>query len=54
MNSVNVNLYSYYSKFINLHSYTVIDIGHFLAKMYKFYTFFYYYHIQTDLSALTN
>ena len=48
MNSISVNLYDYYSKFVNLHNYTQTDVGHFQAKLYKFYIFFFYY-TQTDL-----
>ena len=29
MNSVNINLLRYYSKLVNLHNYTWIDVGHF-------------------------
>ena len=27
MNSVNVNFYDYYNKFLKLHNYTLIDVG---------------------------
>ena len=29
MNSVNVNLYDYYSKLVNLHNYIQTNVGHF-------------------------
>ena len=29
MNSVSVNLHDYYNKFVNLHNYTLTDVGHF-------------------------
>ena len=50
MNSVSVNLHSYCSKLVNLHNYTLTNIGQFLAKLYKFYTFFYY--TWTNVKAL--
>ena len=49
MNNVNVNLHNYCSKLINLYNYTQTDMSHFYAKLYKFYTFFYY--IQSDVNA---
>ena len=52
MNNVNVNLYIYCSKHVNLHNYIRIYMGHFQAKLYKFYTFFYY--TLTDVNALTH
>ena len=58
INSIGVNLkvcYKFtrspYSKPINLHGYIWINVGHFCAKLCKFYTFFYYTVI--DVSALT-
>ena len=50
MNSVSVNLHGYYSKLVNLHNYIQTDVGYFQAKLYKFYTFFYY--TQIDVNAL--
>ena len=50
MNSVSVNLHNYYRKLVNLHNYTLTNIGQFQAKLYKFYTFFYY--TQTNVNAL--
>ena len=29
MNSVNLNLYGYYSKLVNLHNYIQTNVGHF-------------------------
>ena len=40
MNSISVNLYDYYSKFVNLHNYTQTDVDYLQAKLCKFYTFF--------------
>ena len=42
MNSININLHDYCNKFVNLRSITLIDVGHFQAKMCKIYAFFYY------------
>ena len=50
MNSVNVNLHSYCSKFVNIYNYKMTNVGKFQAKLCKFYTFFYY--ILTYVSAL--
>ena len=50
MNSISVNLHGYCSKLVNLHNYTLIDVGHFYEKLCKIYTFFYY--IPTDVSDL--
>ena len=50
MNSVNINLYSYCSKFVNLYNYTITNVGQFQAKLGKFYTFLYY--ILTNVSTL--
>ena len=36
MNSVSINLNSYYNKLINLHNYTQIDVGHFLQNCSNF------------------
>ena len=52
MNSININLHDYCNKFVNLHSITLIDVGHFQAKMCKIYTFFYY--TLTDMSTLSS
>ena len=42
MNSVSVNLHNCCNKLVNLHNYILTNIGQFQAKLYKFYTFFYY------------
>ena len=50
MNSVSINLNDYYSKLVNLHNYTQIDVSYFKAKLCKFYTFLYY--TWTNVNAL--
>ena len=42
MNSISINLHSYYNKFVNLYTYILINMSHFWAKLCKFYTFFNY------------
>ena len=43
MNRVNVNLYNYSKKLVNLHNYTRIDVGHFIK-----------YCINSTLFSITN
>ena len=52
MNNISVNLNDYPNKFVNLHNYTLIDVGHIKIKPCKFYIFFYY--IQINLIAFTS
>ena len=51
MNNVSVNLHGYFSKFVNLHNYTLTDVSPFQEKLRKFYTFFLLY-TPIDVSAL--
>ena len=54
MNSFNVNLHSYYNKFINSHNYTLTDISNFYMKLCKFCAFFNYIPILMLLVLLHN
>ena len=52
INSVSINLYGYCSKLVNLHNYMQTNMGHFKAKLCKFYSFFLLYMDECEWSNI--